>query len=200
MGARAQHAWLRPWQPFWCGVEGHVAVSWQAGPSLICPLCQCDPAAKWGGLRWGEEKRSYWWLGALVFLIIVTVCCQDRSYLSYRYPNTEIRTSYMLLAAKTAAVISLKAFSFPEPSLTPSSLPSNKFFLKSVWREREEGWRGGEGTPPFCHNASSCELKRGWTCLLWDSPADTGALTRTGLRGIAQHGQSRVATTADLSL
>lgn len=61
------------------------------------------------------------------------------SYVSYTYPDTECKTTYMLLAAKTAAVISLKAFSFSEPSLTPSSLPSNKFFLKSAEGGRGEG-------------------------------------------------------------
>lgn len=122
------------------------------------------------------------------------------SYLSYRYPNTEFKTSYLLLAAKTAAATLLKAFSFPQPSLTPSPLPSNEFFLKSVWREREEGWSGGEGTLPFCRNSSSCKLKRGRTCLLGDSLADTGALTRTGLWAIAQQGQSCAGTTAGLSV
>jgi len=115
------------------------------------------------------------------------------SYLFYMYPSTECETSYMLLAAKPAAVIPLKAFSFPEPSLTPSSLPSNKFFLKCVKRKRgrTEG-RGGEGTPPFffsqhhCHNASSCRFKRRQMCLLWDTVADTGALTRTGPPGTGQ--------------
>lgn len=61
------------------------------------------------------------------------------SYVSYMYPDTERKTTDVLLAAKTAAVIPLKAFSFPEPSLTPSSLPSNKFFLKSVEGGRAEG-------------------------------------------------------------
>lgn len=64
------------------------------------------------------------------------------SYLSYMYPNTECKTSYMPLAAKMAAEIPPKAFSLPEPSLTPSSLPSNKFFLKSVWRERRGSGEG----------------------------------------------------------
>lgn len=61
------------------------------------------------------------------------------SYVSYMYPDTECKATYVLLAAKTAAVIPLKAFSSPEPSLTPSSLPSNKFFLKSVEGGRGEG-------------------------------------------------------------
>lgn len=92
------------------------------------------------------------------------------------YPDTECKTTYVLLAAKTAAVILLKAFSFPEPSLTPSSLPSNKFFLKTV----EAGQRGRAGTPPICHSASSWRFKRRQRCLLGNIPADTGARTRTG--------------------
>lgn len=71
---------------------------------------------------------------------LTTIFMMRSSYVSYMYPDTECKTTYMLLAAKTAAVISLKAFSFPEPSLTPSSLPSNKFFLKSV-----EGGAEGKG-------------------------------------------------------
>lgn len=67
------------------------------------------------------------------------------SYASYMYPDTECKTTYTLLAAKTAAVTPLKAFSFPEPSLTPSSLPSNKFFLKSV-----EGGAEGMGRDTAC--------------------------------------------------
>lgn len=108
------------------------------------------------------------------------------SYVSYMYPDTECKTTYVPLAAKTAAVIPLKAFSFSEPSLTPSSLPSNKFFLKSV----EGGQRGRAGTPPLCSSASSWRFERRQRCLLRNIPADTGARTLTGVLGKAQWGQS----------
>lgn len=102
------------------------------------------------------------------------------SYVSYMHPNTECKTTYVLLSAKTAAVMPLKAFSFPEPSLTPISLPSNKFFLKSV----EGGQRGRAGTPPICHSASSRRFKRRQRCLLRNIPAGTGARTRREYRAV----------------
>lgn len=105
------------------------------------------------------------------------------SYASYMYPDTECKTTYALLAAKTAAVTPLKAFSFPEPSLTPSSLPSNKFFLKSV----EGGGRGdGQGHCLFAIVPVPESLTGDKGAWLGNIPADTGAHTCTGVPGNAQ--------------
>lgn len=61
----------------------------------------------------------------------------------------------MLPAA--AAVSPFKTFSFPEPSLTPSSLPSNKYLLQSCEEERRRDAGGKDAMSR--HDAFSLTLK-----------------------------------------
>lgn len=101
--------------------------------------------------------------------LVTCISCGRSIYqnttLPYLHPNTECSTLCVLPAA--AAVSPLKTFSFPEPSLTPSSLPSNKFLLQSCGEEEGRRREGCSDSP---------------RCLLPDSES-RGMCTAAGLVG-----------------
>lgn len=94
--------------------------------------------------------------------LVTHISCSHSIYqnttLPYLHPNTACSTLCTLCVLPAAAAVNpFKTFSFPGPSLTPSSLPSNKFLLQSCEEEKRRD-AGGKDAMSH-HDACSLTLK-----------------------------------------